>query len=111
MHAHQDPSYKGTHTVLYVCMHACPCVDVQVNTKVDMRFDLDKAGWIPDEVKEAMRRGPVSDKATSAGAAAAAGVAAAAGAAAAAADGVRNTNVAATHTVNITFQTGPTIKQ
>lgn len=28
----------------------------KVNTKVDMRFELDKAGWIPDEVKDAMRR-------------------------------------------------------
>lgn len=33
-----------------------PCCAVQVNTKVDMRFELDKAGWIPDEVKEAIRR-------------------------------------------------------
>jgi len=32
------------------------CCAVQVNTKVDMRFDLDKAGWIPDEVKDAIRR-------------------------------------------------------
>eukprot|EP00878_Enallax_costatus_P023514 GHUV01025014.1.p1 GENE.GHUV01025014.1~~GHUV01025014.1.p1 ORF type:complete len:208 (+),score=38.34 GHUV01025014.1:59-682(+) len=28
----------------------------KVNTKVDMRFDLDKADWIPDEVKDAIRR-------------------------------------------------------
>ena len=28
----------------------------KVNTKVDMRLDLDKAAWIPEEVKEAMRR-------------------------------------------------------
>lgn len=28
----------------------------KVNTKVDMRFQLDAAGWIPEEVKEAMRR-------------------------------------------------------
>lgn len=28
----------------------------KVNTKVDMRFDLAKADWIPDEVKEAIRR-------------------------------------------------------
>lgn len=32
------------------------CAALQVNTKVDMRFELDKAGWIPDEVKEAIRR-------------------------------------------------------
>lgn len=41
------------------CMHVwCMrvCARLQVNTKVDMRFDIDKAGWIPDEVKEAMRR-------------------------------------------------------
>jgi hypothetical protein len=29
---------------------------LQVNTKVDMRFELDKAGWIPDDVKEAIQR-------------------------------------------------------
>ncbi len=28
----------------------------KVNTKVDMRFDLDAAGWIPDEVKDAIKR-------------------------------------------------------
>ena len=28
----------------------------KVNTKVDMRLDLDRAAWIPEEVKEAMRR-------------------------------------------------------
>jgi peptidyl-tRNA hydrolase ICT1 len=28
----------------------------KVNTKVDMRFSLDKQGWVPDEVKEAIRR-------------------------------------------------------
>lgn len=28
----------------------------KVNTKVDMRFCLDKQGWVPDEVKEAIRR-------------------------------------------------------
>lgn len=28
----------------------------KVNTKVDMRFDLGKAGWIPDEVKDAIRQ-------------------------------------------------------
>ncbi|KAF8072522.1 MRPL58 [Scenedesmus sp. PABB004] len=28
----------------------------KVNTKVDMRFELDKADWIPDEVKDAVRR-------------------------------------------------------
>ncbi len=28
----------------------------KVNTKVDMRFELNKAGWIPQEVKEAVRR-------------------------------------------------------
>jgi hypothetical protein len=32
------------------------CCAMQVNTKVDMRFELDKAGWIPDDVKEAIRR-------------------------------------------------------
>eukprot|EP00877_Chromochloris_zofingiensis_P013366 jgi/Chrzof1/8283/Cz03g04140.t1 len=28
----------------------------KVNTKVDMRFELDKAGWIPEEVKDAIKR-------------------------------------------------------
>lgn len=28
----------------------------KVNTKVDMRFELAKASWIPDEVKDAMRQ-------------------------------------------------------
>ncbi|KAI8470086.1 MAG: hypothetical protein J3K34DRAFT_469426 [Monoraphidium minutum] len=28
----------------------------KVNTKVDMRFQLDSAGWIPEEVKDAIRR-------------------------------------------------------
>jgi hypothetical protein len=28
----------------------------QVNTKVDMRFDIAKADWIPDEVKDAIRQ-------------------------------------------------------
>ncbi|GIL57725.1 hypothetical protein Vafri_12878 [Volvox africanus] len=28
----------------------------KVNTKVDMRFDLAKASWIPDEVKDAIRQ-------------------------------------------------------
>lgn len=28
----------------------------KVNTKVDMRFDLDKAGWVPEEVKDALKR-------------------------------------------------------
>lgn len=28
----------------------------KVNTKVDMRFELDKAGWIPDDVKEAIQQ-------------------------------------------------------
>eukprot|EP00775_Hariotina_reticulata_P004243 gene4243-4493_t len=28
----------------------------KVNTKVDMRFDLDKADWVPEEVKDAIRR-------------------------------------------------------
>ncbi|KXZ42862.1 hypothetical protein GPECTOR_114g313 [Gonium pectorale] len=28
----------------------------KVNTKVDMRFDLGRASWIPDEVKDAMRQ-------------------------------------------------------
>jgi len=33
--------------------HACP---LQVNTKVDMRFDLVKATWIPEEVADALRQ-------------------------------------------------------
>ncbi|EFJ48434.1 hypothetical protein VOLCADRAFT_104814 [Volvox carteri f. nagariensis] len=28
----------------------------KVNTKVDMRFDLGKASWVPDEVKDAIRQ-------------------------------------------------------
>ncbi len=28
----------------------------KVNTKVDMRFEVAKASWIPDEVKDAMRQ-------------------------------------------------------
>jgi hypothetical protein len=46
---------------MYMCLFAAPCT-WQVNTKVDMRFDIGKADWIPDEVKDAIRqkvsRGP-----------------------------------------------------
>ena len=28
----------------------------KVNTKVDMRFELDKQDWIPEEIKDAIRR-------------------------------------------------------
>lgn len=27
----------------------------KVNTKVDLRWEVDKAGWVPDDVKEALR--------------------------------------------------------
>jgi hypothetical protein len=42
------------------CGSACTCflwlTVLQVNTKVDMRFDIAKADWIPDEVKDAIRQ-------------------------------------------------------
>jgi hypothetical protein len=40
---------------MYMCLLAAPS-SWQVNTKVDMRFDIAKADWIPEEVKDAIRQ-------------------------------------------------------